>query len=177
MNELSIPKNDIDCWNKYPKFRWVFETTKLFDSQHKKWSFVSGDIYTCETSMDMFEKDLSSVKVTPMSLPRTSGQIFVGNTNNIIIDSQVIIQKGEIKWLAHYKDTEFLEQINANVEVRIAAFVIMYFQKWNGVLTVRTIDHEIHCVKLMPNNAILQSYPKSALDLLNKVYRKVEQSK
>jgi len=36
--DIKIPLNDVDCWYLYPKHNWVYDASRLFDSQNIKWS-------------------------------------------------------------------------------------------------------------------------------------------
>ena len=55
--ELDIPKDDIECWTRYPKYRWVYELSRLLDSQHIRWSlFEIDDLTNKELNIKLLQR-------------------------------------------------------------------------------------------------------------------------
>ena len=45
IQEFDIPKDDIECWDRYPRHRWVYDLSRLLDSQHISWSpFITNEL-------------------------------------------------------------------------------------------------------------------------------------
>lgn len=36
--EIDFPQDDVECWDRYPKHRWVYDLSRLLDTQNIKWS-------------------------------------------------------------------------------------------------------------------------------------------
>jgi len=44
-SNIDIPKDDIECWQRYTKHRWVYDLSRLLDIQNIAWSPYKSD--TC----------------------------------------------------------------------------------------------------------------------------------
>jgi len=165
-----IPTTDEECWIKYPKFRWMYETTKLLESQNKKWSFVKDNKFNCVLQMTSFNRAFNNVFLKYSSTIKL-GEIYVEDADNInAMHTDVLIQKGEIKWFTHHLYGQVKKNIDPSIELRITAFIIMHFSKWNGVVSIKTIDNVIYAVKLMPSE-LLNFYPEDVKKEINKIYK------
>ena len=40
---IDIPKDDIECIEKYPKYKWVYDTSRVLDAQNVKWSIFKSE--------------------------------------------------------------------------------------------------------------------------------------
>ena len=170
MNNTDIPTTDKECWIKYPKFRWMFETNRLFDSQNKKWSFVKDEKFDCVCPMSIFDKPFTSMFLKYSDTIKL-GEIYVEDADNAnAIHTDVLVVKGDIKWFKHWRGCTFQDDVNADVELRITAFIILNFHKWNGVLSIKTIGHEIYAIKLMPSDMLIH-YPEEVNDQIKKIYK------
>lgn len=170
LSKYNVPATDTECWNKYPKYRWLFETSKLFEAQNKKWSFVKDSKFNCVYQTSSFDRPFTSMFLK-YSSTATLGELYVQDADNTdTMHTDVVIRKGEITWFKHHKYNSFIDEINAEVELRISAFIIMNFAKWNGVLSIKTISNEIYAVKCMPSNMLTQ-YPEKVIEQLKKIYK------
>jgi hypothetical protein len=161
---LDIPKDDVECWWKYPKHRWVYETSRLLDAQNIKWSPYKHELYT--------EQVPSITLMSTDSIEYTPGSVFVGQHDGEHLLSSVYISKGEIKLLQHYdalSRKEIVELIG-NIELRISAFVSMHFQKFTGVITIESIGHVITSIRLRPELDLITNV--ESVKLIKRIYKK-----
>jgi len=169
INDLDIPKNDIECWNRYPKHKWVYDKSRLFEAQNIEWSPFTRDhlpdhVYT-------FDID------TETSIPGVyylGGRICYKKLNERELINQVYILKGEIKLLQHFdaRSKLQLDTTIGDVELRINAFVTLYFQKFSGVVTFETDGNQIIRAKLRPEPGIIPN--SENVKLYKRIYKKVE---
>lgn len=165
IQDIDIPKDDIECWEKYPKYRWVYEASRLLDAQHIKWSpFETSDMTERRSNMTLNSQD---------GIKCNMGYIFTnaGVGDNIIAD--IYITKGEIKlikFIDKSTSTELTGDFGA-LEIRISAFVSMYFQKFTGVLSVDAIGTDIFYAQLRP---FLPTNSPEVTRLLKRIYKKQE---
>lgn len=160
MSELDIPKDDKDCWERYPKHRWVYEMTRLLDSQNIKWSPYEIDgLYNRFPNLSMHIGNICSNYL---------GYIYtdVGSYDDII--TEVYIVKGEIKLMRHMHTDEIIGEI----DLRIAAFVALHLQKFTGVVSATTYGHNIFSVILRPYTDPSTETNTDVIKLLKRIYKK-----
>lgn len=164
IHDLDVPKDDIDCWERYPKHRWVYETSRLLDAQHIKWS--------------PFKTEELQDKISNLQLETTvdydMGSIYVSKPQCKEIIAEAYIVKGEIRAL-RYVDPVTTEEIQDNlgdVELRVNAIVSMHFQRFTGVISANILGQDMY-------SAILRPYSLYALEnnieiskLLKRIYKK-----
>ena len=167
MKNLNIPVTDLDCWEKYPKFNWVYETTKLLDAQNVKWKPEPTGDFIYSLDCITVGRDI----VVPDTLPENNNIYVKQPIAKTFLDTEVGIQKGEVKWLQHHINGDFVEDIYGEIDLRINAFVLLHLHKFNGIISIRTIDHNIYQIKLNPNKLITHKYPQEANILANKLYK------
>lgn len=165
IQDLDIPIDDYECWNKYPKHRWVYERTRLFDAQDIKWS-----PWQTENLTD-FVDIINLCDKTGMPT-RISGRIFTEEMRELQIINEIFIIKGDIKLINQYKDDIKLENLIGDLELRLNAFIVMHFIKFTGVITATTVGHNIIDVRLHPHKDTLSN--PDTLKLLKKIYKKNE---
>jgi len=164
IQDLDIPKDDIECWERYPKHRWIYDLSRLLDAQNIKWSpFETKNLQDLETNLN-----LESVK----SVPYKTSHIYINRPIGNSILSEVYITKGEIKLIRHFNPMTLVEITESvgNVELRISAFVTMYFQKFIGVITTETIGNDIVSIKLRPRLSLAPN--AEAARLIKRIYKK-----
>lgn len=175
LNDYKIIDNDIDAWKHYPRYNWMYNTTRLLDSQNINWSpfrtddmFVGLPIFTInEDAVEPYYQD----GIDPSVFIMLNDKIFVKHDQGQNIHTEALIRKGTLKWFMHIDpDTnQFTEDIIGEVELRISAFVTLYFKKFNGVVSFQTIGNQIVAVKLYPTQDMLSQYPAEVITQLKKI--------
>lgn len=167
INNLNIPKDDIECWNRYPKYRWVYELSRLLDAQNIKWSLFETEGMNQHLSVDLETQE--DLKYTP-------GYIYLCKVNSPQIITEVYILKGEIKLMRQIgkSHNNNIELNSGTIELVINAFVSMHFQKFTGVISVTTQGKEIHKIKLRPVIDLGQETNQDIVKLAKRIYRKID---
>lgn len=157
--DLDIPKDDIECWERYPKHRWVYDKSRLFDSQGIKWSpFKTDDLQNKLPVLSLVSLIKTEIEM---------GSIFYKAPTGTEIVSEVYITKGEIKAMQHFcgESITKIDSLPGEVEIRVIAFVAMHLQKFTGIVSIKTNGTEIYSVKLRP------SYPELAFKANNDIVK------
>ena len=161
--ELAIPKDDVECWERYSKHRWVYDLSRLLDAQNVKWSPYETDELKCKE----ININLNSSKNIE------SGYIYMDRPQGSHIYTEVYITKGEIK-LSRYLDkwthTE-VQNIIGDIDLRINAFVSMHFQKFSGIITIESIGNIIVSIHLRPLSELTSANTDIAR-LIKRIYKK-----
>lgn len=161
--DYDIPTSDIECWEKYPKHRWVYDLSRLCDAQDIAWNLFASDSLTYKREIIEIE-DTQGVKYS-------SGNIFIKEPMGEHIYSEVFISKGEIKFTRYFDLNKNVCDVKGDIELRINAFVIMHFQKFSGIITVVVVEKNIYSAHLM-SLSTLASFSPDAIKLIKKIYKK-----
>lgn len=161
--EIDIPKDDIDCWIRYPKYRWVYDITRLLDCQNIEWSpFEKQQLTDKELIMEMFS-------VEPII--RQPGYIFtsIPKTECTITDAYII--RGDIKHLKHINAStnKSIENVDGGIEIRINAFISLNLSKFTGVISIKTYGSDIYRCALRPYSNTFNSIEQK---LISRIYKK-----
>lgn len=165
-HDLDVPKNDIECWERYPKHRWVYELTRLLDSQNIKWSPFETLAFP-DREMNLKLESVIDISYQP-------GFIYFRKPNGLHIITEVHITKGEIKNMRHFDPVtrnEYAELIG-EVELRINAFVTLHFQKFTGVISIDTYANEILRMRLRPHIDPASEANIDVAKLVKRIYKK-----
>ena len=164
IQDLDIPHDDYECWEKYPKHRWVYDMSLLLDAQNIKWSPFS--ILPMMVTNMYFESE----KVPPY-IP---AYIYINAPVGKQVLTEVYITKGEIKHLRYMcKSTkQVITEDVGDVELRISAFVAIHFQKFTGVITAETIGADIYSIRLRPIPELALVANTEIAKLIKKIYKK-----
>lgn len=167
-SELDIPVDDLDCWARYPKHRWVYETSRLLDSQNIKWSPVE----TAEYSIH-----LDHLSITGNNQQYRSGSIYVQPFAGRHLITEVYVIKGEIKHIRHFNPEtgEQLPELVGELELRINAFVSLYFTKFSGVFTCHSSGQCLYKLSLRPQSELGQKDTIETTKLIKRLFRKNSQ--
>ena len=174
IEHVEIPTSHLGTWEKYPKHRWVYETSKLLDMQNIVWSPYN--INPALASLDSFNYG-KEVKVGDSLQALTTedfvpGKVFVQDLTGERLTSLVAIFKGEIKWIGHKDDSNVvLESINGDIELRISALISLHFQKFSGVITIDTLGKDIISVNLYGNKGDYNMFVAKSPDLTKHIVR------
>jgi len=162
IQELDFPTNDLDCWSRYPKFRWMYETSRLLDAQHISWNPYQTE--QCSSRMPNVEL-LDSKGVVCHHL----GYVYIQDLIQDLNLTEVFIIKGQIKYLRHIESGGSLD---GNIELHISAFVTLHFQKFTGVVTLGTHANNVFSVKLRPVSELGVESNDEIIKLLKRIYKK-----
>lgn len=166
--DLDIPKDDLNCWERYPKYRWAYDKTRLFDAQGIKWS---------PFPVDGLEDTTSIICLKSNNLETKTGIIFYNKPSDPSIISEIYIAKGEIKHIQYFdsKTGRTIEQITGDIEIRIIAFVSMHFQKFTGVVSVEIIGTGIYEIHLHPINSDFSlNANNDIIKIVKRIYKRNE---
>jgi hypothetical protein len=164
--ELDIPMDDIECWERYPKHRWVYDLSRLLDAQSIGWSpFETSTLKSIVKNMHF-----DSLNNTVYS----TSYIFINEPQGMRIVSEVYIIRGEIK-LIRYIDKQTQTEIQdstGNIELRINAFVSMHFQKFTGIITIDLVGNDMMSVRLRPYSELDINANIDIIRLTKKIYKR-----
>jgi hypothetical protein len=166
LQELDIPRDDDECWVRYPKHRWVYEMQRLLDVQNIPW--------------DLHITNEQAYKVDSVALASKfsykSGEIYIKKPMGTHLFSEVFIVKGEIKQIRHIDPItrEIQETILGEIELRLNAFVTLHFQKFTGVITTETYSNEIYRIQLRPQSELAQENNNDIIKLLKRIYKRTD---
>lgn len=168
ISDLDIPRDDVECWNRYPKHRWVYDLSRLFDAQGIKWSPFRTETLTDEVqtiSLDSEEPIIYS-----------PGKIFYNAPTGRVYVSEIYMTKGEIKSMHHlFRDFGVETELSGAAEIRLLAFMSIHFQKFTGIVSVETVGADIYSIKLRPSHSELAIMAdNSTIKLIKRIYKKTE---
>lgn len=170
INELDIPRDDAECWERYPKHRWVYELSRLLDSQNIKWSpFETASMNTQESAISLYT-------CAPVNMQ--TGSIFIKKPEGERLISEVYIAKGEVKLIRHInpESGEELPTLVGEIELRLNAFVTLYFTRFTGVISAETRGHDIYRIQLRPHSELSEEINQEIIKLTKRLYRKTDLS-
>jgi hypothetical protein len=161
--ETDIPLNDIECWERYPKHRWVYDLSRLLDAQNIDWSLYKTQSLTHSAICIDIDTD---IEIFP-------AHIFIKEPTGDKILTELCIVKGEIKYSRSLDiSSKSFVSINGNIELQIAAFISMYFQKYSGIISMTTIGSHIYSISLKSSALMPAETNAEVIKLLKKIYRK-----
>ena len=163
---LDIPKDDIECWERYPTHRWVYDLSRLLDVQSLKWSpFETNTLKSITSNIQFYSLN---------NIVYSTSYIFIDELPGMHIVSEVYITKGKIK-LARYIDKQTQIEIQdfiGNIELRINAFVSMHFQKFTGIITINLVGNNIMSIRLRPYSELSIHANPDTIKLTKKIYKR-----
>ena len=170
---VDIPLNDEVAYKLYPKYNWVYSTSRLLDFQNIEWApFSMGDL-----TFRLQEWPFSGVPIHIEPLNKfghEAGAIYIREPVGDKLTTDVAIMKGDIKWAKHHilndeGEKELLTDLRGDVELRISALATMHVRKFAGVISVDTIGPAIVGVRLCMTADVVDQYPE---DWLKRVLRR-----
>lgn len=163
---VDIPLDDMTAYKMYPKYNWVYSTSRLLDFQRVEWSpFRMGDLVQ---RFDEFPLNKDG---------RDPGSIYTKLMVGDALTTDVVIMKGSIKWAKHHKlnknnERIVLNELKGDIELRISALAAMHFQKFAGVISVDTIGTTIVGVRLCMTADVVSQYEDDWLKRVLRIYNK-----
>lgn len=168
ISDYNLPQTDRECWERYPNLNWVYNSTRLLDAQHLSWAPFPTVGFTHGMDTFMFDK---KIKFSAEDKPHL---IYIAPPGGEHVVTDVIIQKGEIKWMGHIKSPNSIsENIIGEVDLCINAFVTLFFKKFTGIISVDTIGHCIYAVRLHSTHNMINFYPEEAQKVIKKIFKKI----
>ena len=164
---VDIPLNDEVAYKLYPKYNWVYSTSRLLDFQHVEWApFEMGDLTNRHYEFPF--------NVAP---GLRAGHIFTREFEGDKLTTDVAIMKWQIKWAKHHKindagEKEILDELSGVLELRISALATMHFQKFAGVISVDTIGNIIVAVRLCMTADVVDQYEDDWLKRVLRIYNR-----
>lgn len=164
--EVDIPSDDFDCWERYPKHHWVYDLSRLMDAQGIKWSpYETDELNHKETIMHLVSY---KVAVHP-------GLIYIKQPTGDQLISEIYIIKGEIKFMRHIDSSGHeLSSPIGQLELRLNAFVTLHFQKFTGVISVKSIGNDIFGIQLRPHSEYGLITNQELIKLIRRIYKKTD---
>ena len=170
-NEVELPTTDLECWDKYPKHHWVYDMSRLLDAQNIKWSPLKTDKFNqAELNLKL------NIYYEKQDDESTAGYIFIAPPSGVRRLNEVYIVKGEIKLIQHLDPDTLAVSPGTigEVELRLNAFITLYFQKFTGVICAETYQNNIYRMSLRPLHHIDLNTTTDANKLIKKIYKKHE---
>lgn len=155
--DLDIPTNDYDCWQRYPRHRWVYDLTRLMDAQNLAWS-------TVQTAEFTERKET----LTDPSIPGSLGCIYLRSQKDTAVHFEVSVIKGDVKLVVPLDKN----QESGKQEIKIAAFVALHFSKFTGVITFSMCQDTIIKISLKPQSELDHITNKEQLKIYKKIFKK-----
>lgn len=162
---VDIPLDDHTAYELYPKYNWVYSTSRLLDFQSIEWSPFSMGKLTQRLDEFPLNKD-----------GHEPGAIYTQEIAGDKLTTDVVIMKGELKWAAHHKIEDsnkiLVDTLSGDIELRVSAMATMHFQKFAGVISVDTIGTTIVAVRLCMTADVVEQYPEDWLKRVLRIYNR-----
>jgi hypothetical protein len=168
IQDLDIPKDDIECWERYPKHHWVYDLSRLLDAQHIKWSpYETPDLP--DKTRNMYFESQKDFIYEPAA-------IYIAEPEGENVWTEVFITKGEIKHMRHIdiKTRTEIPGLLGEIELRINAFVTLHFQKFTGIISVQSVGTDIYSIRLRPVSELALEANVDVFKLIKRIYKKNE---
>lgn len=165
--QLDIPADDIDCWDRYPRHRWVYDLSRLLDAQNIRWSPFPVIGMSREVNMTLESN-------TPVETH--SADIYVRRSQGQQMLTEVYIVRGEVRHMRHInpESGEIITALVGEIELRLNAFITLHFVKFTGVITARTYGNEIHGIRLKPQSDLGQEDNIEIIKLVKRIYKRTD---
>jgi len=162
---IDVPLNDETAYKLYPRYNWVYSTSRVLDMQNIDWS---------PFSMAGTEFPLTEF---PLVDGPEAGTIYTRSLLGDRLTTDVAIMKGDIKWAAHHSvaddgTRELLTELRGDIELRISALTTLHFKKFAGIISVDTIGHDIIAVRLRMSTDVVDQYPEDWLKRVLRIYNR-----
>jgi len=172
---IDIPLNDEVAYKLYPKYNWVYSTSRLLDFQNIEWApFEMGDL-----TYRLREFPFSGVATGNQPLNKyghEAGSIYIKEPAGDNLTTDIAIMKGSIKWAKHHNVVDgekvVLDELRGDIELRISALATMHFRKFAGVISVDTIGNAIVGVRLCMTADIVDQYEEDWLKRVLRIYNR-----
>lgn len=176
-DQYKIPSSDAEAWEQYTQFNWIYDTQRLLDAQHIKWTPFYGDRFDQSIPIHHYDSEVVLIEKLTCLLPgeQRSGHIFIELPE---IEkhrfTEAVIVTGDIKVIIQSEDNiSPTNNLIGEAELRVYAFIAMYMNKFTGCASFETYGNEIYVVKLRPTPSMLPSYESDMPRLLKRHLKRV----
>ena len=162
---IDVPLNDETAYKLYPRYNWVYSTSRVLDMQNIEWSPFS-----------MKGSEFPLIEFPLVDTPE-AGVIYTRPLIGDKLTTDVAIMKGDIKWAAHHSvddngEKTLVNELRGDIELRISALTTLHFKKFAGIISVDTIGHDIIAVRLRMTTDIVDKYPEDWLKRVLRIYNR-----
>jgi len=162
---IDVPLNDETAYKLYPRYNWVYSTSRVLDMQHIEWA---------PFKMNGFDFPLTEF---PLVDGPEAGTIYTRPLIGDRLTTDVAIMKGDIKWAAHHVidddgNKTLIPELRGDIELRISALTTLHFKKFAGIISVDTIGHDIIAVRLRMTTDVVGQYPDDWLKRVLRIYNR-----
>ena len=153
---VKIPKTAKEVC-KTKNIKWACETTKILDAQKLGWSLYYGD--KNEFIIDAFNYG-DGVHYDPSINQQSSytGKIFTQELRGDEVFTDVILQKGNIKYMSHRRGLDLIDGELGDVILKINSFIYLNFNKYTGYLRFQNIGKYVISISLHIDRKIIDLY-------------------
>lgn len=160
---VDVPLDDTTAYQLYPKYNWVYSTSRLLDMQNIPWSPFTRKGFEFELREFNFVGD--------------SGKIYTQELSGDRLTTDVAVMKGDIKWAAHHLVDDkgnkvLINGLRGDVELVISALTTLHFKKFAGIISVDTIGTKIVAVRLRMTTDMIEQYPEDWLKRVMRIYNR-----
>lgn len=171
LDNENVSLSDKEAWLRHPKINWMYDTSRLLESQKVDWTPFKTDISENSLLSNYIDKDFSVEKVTKKDKTEP-GKIY---TNDITLPTKTIdvaIRKGKLKWLNDRNG----DKISGDTELKINSLCMLHLQRYFGFASIELDkNNKILNISFKFNkNCVPESYleDEDLLTLLDKIYNK-----
>lgn len=156
---VDIPLDDMTAYQMYPKYNWVYSTSRIFDMQGVEWApFPMGDLTQAHPEFPLHGS--------------SACEIYTKELTGDFLTTDVAVLKGHIVWAAHHDEDGLLDDLRGDVELVISALTTLHFKKFAGIISVDTIGTKIVAVRLRMTTEMVEKYPEDWLKRVLRIYNR-----
>lgn len=172
MDIQNAPLSDFEAWERYPKYNWIYETSKILSSQNIPWSIYKGDFNTMISSVsygnEVIITDTSDIK-SPVYF--MEGYIFTKKLSGQRTSAYIAVSKGEVKGEVHFDNEDnIIREPCGDLKLKISAVVAMNFSKYSGLVRFDSIGKDIISGSLAVDISMFSYFPEEWDKKLNRLY-------
>jgi len=156
---VDIPLDDTTAYKMYPKYNWVYSTSRLLDMQGVEWAPFSTSALT-DGRAEFPVNDIAK------------GNIYTQPLTGEELTTDVAVLKGHIVWAKHHKDNEMLDELRGDIELVISALTTLHFKKFAGIISVDSIGTKLVAVRLRMTTEMVEQYPEDWLKRVLRIYNR-----
>lgn len=159
-DDVLIPTDDPDCWNWYPRYRWVYDKLKIAESQR----IACGPHGVSPSSFPVFSKPIVNLKGMAMGtrLMRTAGELdshyvpghmWMENLEGAHVSTDCAITDGKACWFRHaagepgpqgtFRHWTIYAAEDTCLEDSLAAWIAREMVGYTGMMNFETIGGRI----------------------------------
>jgi len=163
-----IPRT-VEEASRLKNIKWACETTKILDAQKINWSlYYNGKN---QHKIDAFNYGDGVVYDLSINQCKTMvGKIYTQEMTGDEIYTDVVLQKGTIKYMSHREGTNLIEGEIGDILLKINSFIYLNFNKFTGYVRFQNIGKYVVSITLHVDQDVLDLYGKDWENKLLDVY-------